>query len=246
MKVIQPKILVGAMGVVGLLLPAILIIGSLLGEPIRPSISAYYYADPPWDSVFVGSLSAMAICLFAYRGFNGTLDDKIAYAACLAVLVTAFVAPREPNCTPADSCSFASATTLCGPCVHLIGAVLFIVILGYFCGRFAVNAKDRDDFWPGLMHWIFLGFMIVGFAVAVYGWFKDRGETTVVFWGETVVVWAFSLSWCIEAIEMHLDGCRKSDDCKKPRERRQDGSKACGGSHGDAGAKRDPSSPSPA
>ena len=73
-----------AIGVSGLLLPIVLgPIGWLMGIDIQDNMSSYYHT--PLRDVFVGTLSAIGIFLFCYRG-NDWIENWTANLGCVFAL----------------------------------------------------------------------------------------------------------------------------------------------------------------
>src|ERR671933_275348 len=74
-----------AIGLLGMGLPLVLVLGKLLGDGggLLESISDYYYSS--MRNVFVGTLWAIGIFLFSYRGYERK-DDIAGTLACLAAI----------------------------------------------------------------------------------------------------------------------------------------------------------------
>ena len=163
MKAIRQNLLVALMGIVAMLLPALLVLATLFGQDIQPLISAYYH--PSWDGMFVGTMCAMAICLFSFRGFSPKLDLGFAVVAGFAALGVAFFPLRmiDSDMVPVNY-------------LHLASAVLFMVILGFFCGRFALRRSRQNSTPAKGVHLALLIAMAIGFVVAVYSWFTHKGR----------------------------------------------------------------------
>lgn len=124
-------------GLLSFFLPTFLIGWSLIsGEPIRGSVSEYYYT--PVRDVFVGTLAALALFLWSYRGYHPTnpelwMDRVVAKVASVAAALTAF-APLKPRqegleCTLLQ-CVFGPQTA---DWIHNIAAVVFLLALAVFC-----------------------------------------------------------------------------------------------------------------
>src|SRR5260221_2566290 len=81
-------------GLIGILLPIVLIVGRMLFESpgIKDSISVYYYSV--MRDVFVGSLWAIAVFLFSYR--YDSWDDFLGDVACVAATGVA-IFPTAPD-----------------------------------------------------------------------------------------------------------------------------------------------------
>src|SRR5690554_5561503 len=86
-----------AIGIIGIGLPFTLAIGGLLlGIDLQKSISCYYHTD--LRNLFVGSLCAIAVVLWSYRGFERK-DDIAGNLACIFALGVALF-PTNPNPGP--------------------------------------------------------------------------------------------------------------------------------------------------
>ena len=135
-------------------LPLVLVYGNhlpLLHLPTvlpQHSLSAYYHAmgingsaNPIWIGVyrnlFVGMLSAIGICLLAYKGYND-LEDRLLNFAALALWTVAYFPMGVPaSCKPevVGACKEYTAAMLikmpngAGLSVHLAGAIVFFILL---------------------------------------------------------------------------------------------------------------------
>ncbi len=89
-----------AIGIIGILLPFVLVFGKILlerGLGIESSISAYYYTV--MGDVFVGSLCAVGVFLLSYRGYERK-DNIAGDIACIfAIGVALFPTKPEINWT---------------------------------------------------------------------------------------------------------------------------------------------------
>ena len=113
-----------SLGILGVLLPVILIFGDLAigeGGGLQPSLSHYY--DTIMVGVFVGVLFAIGVFLFSYRGYETPakkpyeLSDNVAgKVACVAALAVALF----PT----------TATVDWVRTVHTIAAILFVCDAG--------------------------------------------------------------------------------------------------------------------
>lgn len=112
-----------AVGLIGIALPFVLAIGTLLleGSGLRGSVSSYYYTS--MGDVFVGSMCAIAVFLMSYRGYERR-DDLAGSLACVFALgVALFPTSPEVNAMPRDK--------LVGA-LHLFFAAGFLLTLAYF------------------------------------------------------------------------------------------------------------------
>ncbi len=112
-----------SLGTIGILLPFVLAIGKILvqGPGILPSMSAYYYSA--MGNVFVGSLCAIGVFLWSYRGY----DWRDIWAGHLAAVSAIGVAlfPTAPENTTTWSQVFVSG-------LHAGFAGMFFLTLAYF------------------------------------------------------------------------------------------------------------------
>ncbi|MEL1245539.1 hypothetical protein AAEO56_14790 [Flavobacterium sp. DGU11] len=183
-------------GVLGLLLPIILLGGHIIGkdtaEPyFLDSISHYYYSV--MGDVFVGILCAIAIFLFTYKGYPDGNDNIAGNLACLFALCVAFFPTSKDSSTTTVSV------------VHYIGACLFFAALGYYClvlftkskGTLTEEKKKRNKIFRSC------GYIIVGCIVLLAAYripaineiLKDTCYFLVL---EIVALWAFGISWLVK------------------------------------------------
>src|SRR5205807_8923482 len=108
-----------------LLLPAVLIIGKALiqGGPLLNSISDYVYSD--MRGVLIGTMAAIGVFLFSYRGY-GWFDDLVADVAAAGAIGVALF-PTTPFTGQPSSAARAVGA------VHIISASVFFAALIVFC-----------------------------------------------------------------------------------------------------------------
>lgn len=197
-----------ALGVLGLSLPTTLIVGSLLSEAgLAPSISDFYHTS--LRDIFVGTLCAIGIFLFSYRGYRPVQDEKISDDI-LATLagITAFGLAFFPN--EGGGYEVVSLTqVLVGPklasVIHYACALVFFFCLGLFCYvKFPKTANPRRR-----RFYIWCGHVILVSSLAILAGsvLRDIGSdamkdwvlrSRMIFWAEAAGVWAFALSWLIK------------------------------------------------
>lgn len=110
------------MGSLAAALPVLLWLGGRFadGEPLRCSMSAYYYS-PAMRDTFVGVLVAIGTFLYLYKGFSRAENWALNLAGVLAVGIA--MRPTTPRCDDAG-----------GPLtVHGTFAVLFFLAIAYVC-----------------------------------------------------------------------------------------------------------------
>ncbi len=191
-----------AVGILGIFLPVVLAIGVYLFSNcsfIQDSISDYYYTI--MGNLFVGTLCAVGLFLFSYKGYEQ--KDLIASRlACFFALCVAFFptyGPEPPfvcNVLHRNSSSLSST-------IHDVSAALFFLTLAYFSlflftkssGHPTGNKRKRNTIYK------ICGYTILASIVLLILYFKIPGlqsrfkEYKPVFMLETISLWAFGFSW---------------------------------------------------
>ncbi|RLD51566.1 MAG: DUF998 domain-containing protein [Bacteroidetes bacterium] len=198
-----------AIGILGIILPLVVALGAIiLGDctSIQRSISLYY--NTIMRNAFVGILTATALFMFAYRGYD--YRDRIAgIAAFVFALGIAFF--------PATSQMVKDCGTLCLHVehyswiriVHLVSAALYFLTLAYISLFlftltdpklvFTEEKRKRNNIYR------ICGFVILGslLLIAIFMGFifphhpqYDRYHP--IFWLESIALWAFGISWLIK------------------------------------------------
>ena len=209
-------------GVVGILLPIMLIVGDswALGSsaPVRGSLSDYYHT--PMQDVFVGTLCIIAVLLATYlAGQPWTWDFWLSLGAGVALLGVVFfpvgrsgLAAGAPRCggTPQPlGCSLLEQLVGEGRAqqVHEIaagGCFLLLAALSFLFAR-------RERLLGGhpaaaLLHGLFGVVILLGIAAAGIGSHRrvDLGPIPLLYAGETATVWAFGASWLLAGRDLWL------------------------------------------
>lgn len=193
-----------AVGVLGIALPVVLIIGagvSVKYHAIQRSISMYYHTN--MRDFLVGLLCAVALFLFAYRGYN--IWDRIAgLAACIFALGVAFF-PASADHT---------FTTI--HMIHLIAACSFFLVLSAISlFLFTKTKKDEIPTKQKLKrNFIYRLCGILIFAsillIALYLLFLENAWLSLnklnpAFWLEALALWAFGISWLVKGETIFTD-----------------------------------------
>jgi hypothetical protein len=188
-----------ALGILGISLPFILIIGSLINggcHEIQSSISAYYYTS--MRNVFEGVLCCMALFLFSYKGYD-YIDNLAGNLGCIAALGVAFF-PCGPDDTTLYRCQLVST-------FHYVFALLFFAVMIFFSVCLFTKSYIIDKEWKNegneqkryrnIVYWvcgsvIFLSILCIPFIKYVV---KLKTNCPYEFWLESVALIFFGISW---------------------------------------------------
>lgn len=193
-----------AVGWIGILLPFALMIGLFLlfrGERIQDSISQYYYSK--MRNVLVGALCSIALFLFFYRGYdnwkNLNWDRIITNAGGILAIGIAFFPTTEKG-----------PTDLIGS-IHLICASLFFILLACY-SMFVFTRKAPTPTKQKLVRntiYFVCGIIMIISLIAILVYFKffetEESQSSFVFWGETVALIAFGISWLTKGGALYPD-----------------------------------------
>ena len=182
-----------AVGMIGILLPFVLMAGNYLyfdGEVVLSSISQYYHS--PMRDVFVGGLLSIASFLFFYSGY-GKADRMVGIVAGIFALGVVFF-PTSPSTDPD------------GGAMHGVFAISLFVTLAL------ISIFDFPRKRPGTHKQItdtlqvICGLMILGCVIAVGLYYGTRGfaksEGCFVFITESIALIAFGVSWFTEGLDL--------------------------------------------
>ena len=192
-------------GLLGIALPVLLIVGAFYYgdcDIVQKSISDYYHTK--MRNILVGVLSAVAMFMFTYKGYD--VRDSIAgnLACVFAVGVAFFPTGVDTLSACAEQCIVYEPWI---EIMHFTFAGLFFGVLIYFslflftaCSR----PKDQQDQQKKRRNTIFKTCAYVMIAcvvlIAVYFLFLDEKypglqKLKPVFWLEAIALWAFGISW---------------------------------------------------
>jgi hypothetical protein len=188
-----------AVGWIGILLPFVLILGSSLvfrEKPVLKTISLYYHSG--MRDVFVGSICAIALFLFFYRGYD-KMDNRAGNLAGFFALGIALF-----------------PTVKGGPqnwvgIVHFICAVIFFIILSGISTFLFTRGKTNPTSQKVTRNRIYLicGLVMIGSLIAIMIYFIffdfEKSESCFVFWAETVALNAFGVSWLTKGGTLYPD-----------------------------------------
>jgi hypothetical protein len=181
-----------AIGLIGMALPAVLIIGKLIvdGGGLQDSISAYFYTD--MRGVFVGSMCAVGAFLFSYRGYDSVDDIAGNVAGGAAVGLALFpTAPENPSGTAA----------LIGV-LHLVFASIFFLTIAFFAIVLFRRTSGMGPTERKLQRnrvYLAAGVVIIVclLAIAVVHQFFNAATAGLhpELWLESIAVMSFGLAW---------------------------------------------------
>jgi hypothetical protein len=201
-----------AIGWLGILLPAAMIIGNLIFSTcnsIQSSISHYYYTiTGHW---FVGILCAVAMFLISYKGYN-LIDNIVSSVAGFAAVFIAFfptnMLKKVPVTIVNDGCLlFSLPENGIRNTVHYVSSGIFFCALAYMSIFLFTKSHGEKTKEKTIRNEVFrtCGVIIISSIVLItlYGFFgesNDRlSELKPVFWLEWLGLFAFGISWLVKA-----------------------------------------------
>lgn len=184
-------------GVLGMIFPAILIIGAkILGNCgwVQETISAYYHTV--MRDAFVGILSAIALAFMVYRGHH-KYDYYLTNVAALLTLGVAFfptsVTNKDLGCHIDFNIAYAGVCSF----VHAASALLLFVLLA-FISRY-IFTLSRDEMRNRVYRYCGMIMFICVLLILVYqlikGDYPSLDLWEPVFILETIALIAFGFSW---------------------------------------------------
>lgn len=210
-RVISYLTLRKAIGLIGLLLPFVLVIGTWIlarnFPTVQSSISSYYYSA--MGNVLVGSLCATGFFLWSYKGYvrdpsrllGFRITDNLVsnVAAISAIGVALFPTPPGRDATTLNEFTTIDADLV--GLVHVTSAAFFFFSLAIMslC-LFTKGEHPRQNLVYKVCGWFIIGCMVAIFLV----WFVPTGNPFKeygVFVLETVAILAFGVSWFTKGIE---------------------------------------------
>lgn len=192
-------------GILGMSLPIILVLGSILiadCEGIHSSVSDYYHTV--MRNVFVGVLCSVGLFLFSYRGYEKK-DNIAGDLGCLFALGIAFF-PTAVDCTLTCNIPLLNTNPIIGK-IHLISATLFFLVLVYFSLFLFVKGnttnkqkRKRNIVFKICGYTMLTCILIIGIYFIIYKPTADNCTVApynynIVFWFETIALLAFGISW---------------------------------------------------
>ncbi len=188
-----------AVGVVGLLLPIVLgPVGWLaFGIVIQDNMSSYYHTA--LRDVFVGSMCAIGIFLFCYRGYDW-IESWTANLGCVSALGVALF-PLDANSDPLHQRS------ILGYLHSVSGGIFFLTLAFYSLYHFPSSGSKGQEPAPhesqrnfiyrssGVVILLSMAAMGAYLFLLTAGWKRRFNDYNFLFWMEWVAVWAFAAAW---------------------------------------------------
>jgi hypothetical protein len=205
------KLLRRAVGWLGITLPIVLSIGLYCINCccIQDSISQYYYTR--MGAYLTGTLCAVGLFLFAYKGYPEENDGKWCNFAAICAFGVAFIPMKLlPGDVPDTNCIvFFSQGLDCFRIMHFISAGLLFFTLGYLSlFKFTKTNKDkikkedkkysRNIVYRTCGIIIFVCLLILMIYLSICHFKTDFKINTLTFWMETVMLLAFGTSWLVK------------------------------------------------
>ena len=188
-----------AVGCLGMVLPFVLAIGGglIFKSGIQETVSDYYHTG--MGDVFVGTLCAMGVFLFSYKGY-GKKDNLAGNIAAVCVIGTALF----PT-TPVDATALSSFVGK----LHVVFATLYFATLAYFSLFLFTKSDPAKPPTPRKMQrnrvYRICGYLIVWALIAIAllavlpdDWTAALEGLNPIFWLESVAVIAFGVSWFVK------------------------------------------------
>nr|WP_235909034.1 DUF998 domain-containing protein [Roseiconus nitratireducens] len=188
-----------AVGISGLLLPVVLGPGGwlLFGIDFQDNISSYYHTQ--LRDVFVGTMCAIAIFLYCYRGHDW-IENWTANLGCMSALGVALF-PLDPHSDPLYQKS------LTGYVHTFSGGVFFATLAMYSLFHFPSSKRssregerhqaERDLVYrtSGIVIVLSMVAMSAYLFVLSPDWKRWLNGYHFLFWMEWIAVWAFAAAW---------------------------------------------------
>lgn len=175
------------LGIIAFVMPFLV---TLVSQMQLASISASYYTEA--RDYFVGLLFIVAALMLAYNGHT-TKEALAGKGAAVSAIVVALFPTASESCT-------SSITST----IHGVAAVVFFLILAYFCfGPFRENTKGKGGKKGVRAKLYFLcgSVMLACMLVGLIGKLALSCETmdawNVTYWVEAVALGAFGVAWIV-------------------------------------------------
>jgi hypothetical protein len=190
-------------GILGITLPAILLIGTFtLGKctQVQDSISHYYYTI--MGDVYVGVMCTVGLFLMSYKGYSKTDDIASTLAGIFAVITALFATTNNQDM----GCTIRTLTDNNFRInVHYIAAALFFATLAIISIFLFTKSKGHKTKMKIIRNFIYRAsgitilVMILIFLYKQIDWLQIHfAQYKPVFWLEWIALLAFGTSWLIK------------------------------------------------
>lgn len=192
-----------AVGILAILFPVVIVGGSFIiggcDEPLG-NLSTYYHTS--MRNLFVGILCAIALFLFAYKGYT-RIDSIAGNVACVFALLVAFFPTSTTE--PLSPCILQPFENKVSSSIHFLSAGGFFLVMSYF-SIFLFTKKEPRSTKMKLKRnriyrtcgYIMLGcilLMAIFYGLDKYNYSGGLKKYDPILWLETLALWAFGISW---------------------------------------------------
>lgn len=197
-------------GLLSFFLPVFLASWSVLnGTPIRGSLSEYYYT--PVRDIFVGTLAALSLFLWSYRGYHPDnpglrMDRIVAKIASVSAALVA-LAPLRPR--QDGECTLLQCVMgeLNADLLHNVAAAIFLAALATFCLiLFPMSSIDAPGMGRRLVIYGISGAIIVMVLLLMVLWkflpvdvYFALGRYKPIYILESLALFAFGVAWLLRS-----------------------------------------------
>lgn len=212
--IIDTKTLRKMVGVLGMALPVVVYVGSILFDDctqVQNSISHYYHTG--MGDYFVGTLCAVALFMFAYKGYERH-DDVIGDFASIFALGVAFFPTAVEE--PLTDCIIREVDNGFINTIHFVSATFLFGLLAYF-SLFLFTKSDptknktpqklrRNQIYKTCGCIIVICIVFIGvYAFFLEERFPQYDKWDPIFWLEAIALWAFGIAWLIKGETIFKD-----------------------------------------
>lgn len=199
-------------GILGIILPLVMIVGSIIFSDcqiILPSISHYYYSN--MNVFFVGILCAVAFFLITYSGYSRLDNILTSIAAWLCLIVVTFPTDNNIGYTclkNGNQFLKESHSNLHFACAGLFFFILAVMSIWIFTrtnkkGEMSPEKKKRNKIYIVCGIIMILSILIL---ITHKTFFEHKSShSTFTFWFETLMLVAFGISWLTKAEVIYGD-----------------------------------------
>ncbi len=190
-------------GIIGISFPVVLVIGTVISgncTEVQSSISAYYHTA--MRDIFVGLLCAIALFLFAYKGYENA-DAVAGNLACVFALGVAFFPTSVSE--PFTSCITEPVESSIISTIHYISAAGLFLVLSYFSLGLFTKKKENPTKMKMKRNKLYriCGFIMLACIalIAINSLCinnmkcQELQKYNPVFWLESLALWSFGISW---------------------------------------------------